>query len=281
MNGRQLTNIQLIYIDKTFHVFISLRILLSAFNQQFAYVQVGKACLERAKACPDAQQPAKGHNGDRTLNQCQELPIHRAPGNRGRVQSVNPVEPGRQQGVTVIELMIIPLMSIIIAATNYWHVFMWYLPIANAAGEFLTRPVAWGPWFQFVHLPYGYAVIGTSIFTLVMHSSAVAPAQRRGLFLLAGSAMVPIIGVVAYDMGLGPNTMSTLPPIFAMMLPVYAWLIIGERIIEFTPLAYETVFQNMQDPVIVIDDEERNGVRSSHAPILSNFGDGLVTQKGI
>jgi diguanylate cyclase (GGDEF)-like protein len=41
------------------------------------------------------------------------------------------------------------------------------------------------------------------------------------------------------------------------MLPVYAWLIIGERIIEFTPLAYETVFQNMQDPVIVIDDEDR------------------------
>lgn len=172
---------------------------------------------------------------------------------------------------TVIELMIIPLMSIIIAATNYWHEFMWYLPIANAAGEFLTRPVAWGPWFQFVHLPYGYAVIGTSIFTLVMHSSAVAPAQRRGLFLLAGSAMVPIIGVVAYDMGLGPNTMSTLPPIFAMMLPVYAWLIIGERIIEFTPLAYETVFQNMQDPVIVIDDEERIIGLNNGAELLLNM----------
>lgn len=158
---------------------------------------------------------------------------------------------------TVIELMIIPALSIVVAATNYWHEFMWFLPATNAAGEFLTRPVAWGPWFRYIHLPYGYAVVGTSIFTLVMHSSAVAPAQRRGLFLLAGSAMVPIIGVAAYDLGVGPSTMSTLPPVFALMLPIYAWLILGERIIEFTPLAYETVFQNMQDPVIVIDDEER------------------------
>jgi diguanylate cyclase (GGDEF)-like protein len=41
------------------------------------------------------------------------------------------------------------------------------------------------------------------------------------------------------------------------MLPVYAWLILGEQIIEFSPLAYETVFQNMQDPVVVIDAQRR------------------------
>jgi diguanylate cyclase (GGDEF)-like protein len=62
---------------------------------------------------------------------------------------------------------------------------------------------------------------------------------------------------VAYDLGIGPNTISTLPIIFALMLPIYAYLIIAERIIEFSPLAYQTVFQNMQDPVIVVDDEER------------------------
>lgn len=165
----------------------------------------------------------------------------------GRVTSVR----------TRIALMIIPTLSIIVAATNYWHEFMWALPAVNGAGEFLTRPDRFGPYFWLVHLPYGYAVIGTSIITLIMHSSAVASSQRRGLFLLAGAASVPIIGVIAYDFGLGPNTISTLPVIFALMLPIYAWLVLAERIIEFTPLAYETVFQNMQDPVIVIDEEER------------------------
>ena len=180
---------------------------------------------------------------------------------------------------TVVELMIIPVITIVVAATNYWHEFMWYHPLTNAEGEFLTRPEAWGPWFKFVHLPYGYAVIGTSIFTLVMHSPTVAPSQRRGLLMLAGSASVPIIGVVAYDMGIGPNTMSTLPVIFALMLPIYTWLILGERIIEFTPLAYETVFQNMQDPVIVVDDEERIIGLNRGAELLLNMKEADALRK--
>lgn len=158
---------------------------------------------------------------------------------------------------TIVAMLIIPVLSIIVAATNYWHEFMWYMPATNAAGAFLTRPYQFGHWFNFVHLPYGYAVTLTSLFTLIMHSSAIAPSQRRGLFLLVGSASVPIFGIIAYDIGLGPNTISTLPIIFSLMLPIYAWMVIVKGIIEHSPLAYETVFQNMQDPVIVVDDEER------------------------
>ncbi len=158
---------------------------------------------------------------------------------------------------TIALLLILPACSIIIAGTNEWHELMWSLPTINAAGEFLTRPEKWGPWFTFVHAPYGYTMIVMSVMTLLLHSTAVAPAQRRGLFLLAGSSVVPIIASGANDMGLGPDTISIVPLVFAGMLPIYAWLIIGERIIEYSPLAYETVFQNMQDPVIVVDDKQR------------------------
>lgn len=158
---------------------------------------------------------------------------------------------------TLLLLIIVPLLSITLAATNVNHEFMWFLPIANDAGEFLTRPVRWGPWFLFVHLPYSYAVIGAAIIILVGHSSAVGPAHRRGLFLLIAASVVPLTATAAYDLGFGSNTISYVPLVFAAMLPAYAWLIIGEQIIEFTPLAYETVFQNMQDPVVVIDDQCR------------------------
>jgi diguanylate cyclase (GGDEF)-like protein len=158
---------------------------------------------------------------------------------------------------TVTALLIVPVMSILVAASNVMHEFMWYLPATNEIGQFLTRPVRWGPWFLFVHVPYGYAIIGFSILTLVMHSTAVAPANRRAHFFLAGSAFVPVIAIAVYDLGLGPTTISTVPIVFAALLPIYAWLIIGEQVIEFSPLAYETVFQNMQDPVVVVDDKER------------------------
>ncbi len=158
---------------------------------------------------------------------------------------------------TMIMLLIIPLLSITLAATNVYHEFMWFLPAANEAGEFLTRPNRWGPWFLFIHLPYSYAVIGAAMLTLFVHSSAVAPAHRRGLFLLIGACIIPLTTTAAYDMGFGPNTISYVPIAFAAMLPIYAWLVVGEQLFEFTPLAYETVFQNMQDPVVVIDDQCR------------------------
>jgi len=158
---------------------------------------------------------------------------------------------------TLILLLVIPTISVVLAATNAYHEAMWFLPIANEAGEFLTRPERWGPWFLLVHLPYSYAVIGAAMLTLIVHSSAVAPAQRRGLFLLVAACVGPLVATAAYDMGFGPNTISYVPIVFAALLPVYIWLIIGEQIIEFTPLAYETVFQNMQDPVVVIDEQCR------------------------
>lgn len=157
----------------------------------------------------------------------------------------------------VATLLIVPVFSILLAATNHVHEFMWYLPATNDAGEFLTRPGQWGPWFLFLHLPYSYVVFGFGVLTLVMHSTAVARAHRRGLFLLAGSAIAPAIAIAAYDLGFGPDTISIVPLVFAGLLPIYAWLIMGEQIIEFSPLAYETVYQNMQDPVVVVDDEER------------------------
>ena len=195
---------------------------------------------------------------------------------------------GSETSKTTIALMLIlPVCSITLAATNDWHELMWQLPTINAAGEFLTRPQHWGPWYKFVHAPYGYTMIALSVMTLLLHSTAVAPAHRRGLFLLAGATVVPIIAVGANDFGIGPDTFSMIPLVFAAMLPIYAWLIIGERIIEYSPLAYETVFQNMQDPVIVVDDQQRiiglnHGAEamlnlSEHsalrAPLKSVFGD--------
>lgn len=158
---------------------------------------------------------------------------------------------------TIVLLLIIPVVSISLAASNQFHQFMWHLPAMNESGEFLTRPAKWGPWFLFVHAPYSYALIGAAMFTLMVHSSAVAPAHRRGLFLLVAACVGPLIATLAYDFGVGSNVVSFVPFVFAAMLPIYIWLIVGEGIVEFAPLAYETVFQNMQDPVIVIDEQRR------------------------
>lgn len=158
---------------------------------------------------------------------------------------------------TIVLLTIIPVVSISLAATNQYHEFVWFAPFVNAGGEFLTRPAKWGPWFLFVHVPHSYLLLVAALLKLALRRTAVAPAQRRGLFLLVAASVGPLCAAMAYDLGFGPNTISFVPLAFSAMLPVYAWLILGERIVEFTPLAYETVFQNMRDPVVVLDDRDR------------------------
>ena len=165
---------------------------------------------------------------------------------------------GTKTPATTLALMlIIPVLSVLIAATNPYHELMWYGPFTNDAGQFLTHPAEWGPWFLFVHLPYSYALFGAALFTLVSHSSAVASAHRRGLFQLIAVCIGPLVATALYDAGVGSNTISYVPLVFAVMLPVYAWVILGEQVFEFSPLAYETVFQHMQDPVVVLDGQHR------------------------
>ena len=165
---------------------------------------------------------------------------------------------GRKTSIhRIILLLMIPVVSVVLAATNYFHEFMWYMPIANETGEFLTRPAEWAAWFLFIHAPYSYAVIGVAMLTLMTHSSAVARAHRRGLFLLVAACIAPVSATFAYDLGFGSNTISFVPFVLTAMLPIYAWLVLAEQLVEFTPLAYETVFQNMQDSVVVVDDQGR------------------------
>lgn len=154
-------------------------------------------------------------------------------------------------------LLMIPLVSITLAATNYFHEFMWYLPATNEQGEYLTRPRQWGSWFLFVHAPHSYLVIGAGLLSLLTHISAVARGHRRGILLLVAASFGPLGATLAYDFGFGPDTISFVPFVFTLMLPLYAWLVLAEQVVNFTPLAYETVFQNMQDPLVVVDEEGR------------------------
>ena len=149
-------------------------------------------------------------------------------------------------------LMIIPAVTIVLAASNVHHELLW-TSAAGASGV----PDRWGPWFLFVHAPFSYAVMGAAILRLLAQSTSVAPANRRGALLLSAACTVPIAATLAYDFGLTVASVSPVPFAFAVMLPVFVWLFFVERVAAFSPLANETVFRSMQDPVMVLDGEHR------------------------
>lgn len=163
----------------------------------------------------------------------------------------------RTRGPLLVGLLVIPVATIAVSATNASHGLMWSGEELNAAGEYLARPTTWGPWFLFVHAPYSYTLVLAAILKLLQHSPSVGQTHRRGLFALAGASAVPLAAAFAYDTGVLPATQPFVPMVLTAMLPVYAWLILGARVVEFSPIAYETVFRNMADPIVVLDDRGR------------------------
>ena len=157
----------------------------------------------------------------------------------------------------LVLLLLIPFVSVSLAATNAAHGLMWPVPAVNAAGEFLTRPAEWGLWFRFVHAPYSYSLITLAILTLLVHSSAVPPVHRRSVALLVAICAPPLGATIAYDLGIGSDTTSYVPFVCVAMLPFNAWVGLQRKFGQHVPLAYETVFQNMLDPVVVVDDQHR------------------------
>lgn len=154
-------------------------------------------------------------------------------------------------------LLVLPAISIMLAATNQYHEFMWMMPAAGAQSEALVRPEYWGPWLIYVHAPYGYTVLGAAMITLLVRFSSVAPAHSRGLLLLFVISAIPVSAIVIYDVLIGPSGLPLVPIVFTLIAPAYNWLIFRKRISQLAPLAYATVFQNMQDPVVVIDGRDR------------------------
>ncbi len=70
-----------------------------------------------------------------------------------------------------------------------------------------------------------------------------------GLWVMAG-ALELLTSTAAFFVG-----SALIPIIFAVLLPLVMWLIYDQQIMDFSPLAHGTVFQNMQDPAVIVDNE--------------------------
>ena len=157
----------------------------------------------------------------------------------------------------IVLLAIVPCVSVVLAATNFSHGLMWGLSGASGAGVFPSRPDGWGPWFLYVHAPYSYLLVSAALLSVIAHRFAVPPAYRQSLAGLIAMSTLPLVATVAFDFGLTPESVPLVPLVFAALLPANLWLAFRAKLIGYAPMAYETVFQNMADPVVVLDAQNR------------------------
>lgn len=153
-------------------------------------------------------------------------------------------------------LSIVPITTTVLAITNSMHELIWTTTPTADGMRFSDRVDHY--WLRNVHAPFVYGLFGYSALALATRLPSIAPAHRRTVILLLFCALLPYgVSVANTFLGFGPPDFPFLSLSLTLLLPVYTYLALSMRVSEFSPVAYQMLFDHVRDPIIVLDNEER------------------------
>ncbi|MGB5625491.1 MAG: diguanylate cyclase [Woeseiaceae bacterium] len=162
---------------------------------------------------------------------------------------------GAPNVLVIVMLSIIPVATTALALTNSMHNILWTVVETGAGLEFTD--VTEHYWYNRVYAPFVYGLIGFSAVALAGRLSSIALAHRKTVSLLLVCGMLPFVVSIANTFfGMGPPDFPFAIVILTLLWPFFAYLSVKSRVHEFSPLAYQTLFNHVRDPIFVIDSEQ-------------------------
>lgn len=159
---------------------------------------------------------------------------------------------GRPSATLLALLSIVPVASVVLAVTNPLHEMIWSV-VETADGMRFTAATEHA-WFRRVHAPFAYGLFGYSLVALAGRLPTIARAHRTRVLLLLVCAALPFAANFASTLlKVGPYDFPATSTALVLMLPLYWWASLRLRVYEFSPLAYQTLFDHVRDPIIVLD----------------------------
>lgn len=154
-------------------------------------------------------------------------------------------------------LMLIPLLTLILVATNRYHGLFWQTISQIPVGSFTILEFEYGPLFW---LNFGYAYLllvwGTwLLFQAFLREQRYHRAQAGALLI---AVLMPWVGNFLYITGLNPLPGFDLTPFaFTLTGVIAAWGMFQLKLLDILPVARSVVIETMTDEVIVLDVDDR------------------------
>ena len=163
---------------------------------------------------------------------------------------------GPAKPIVMALLLVVPICTTLLALTNSWHNMIWTVV---ETGSGLQSSIATDShWFMRIHAPYSYGLFGLAALALFARLPTIAAAHRRTVVLMLVCALLPFTVSFANNFfGFGSETFPFTSAGIAFMLPLNAYVALSLRVYEFSPLAYQTLFDHVRDPIIVLDNDGR------------------------
>ena len=163
---------------------------------------------------------------------------------------------GRPGAPWLALLSIIPITTTVLAITNPLHDLVWASVEVGGIRRFTEAGEH--SWFNRVHAPFAYGLYGYSVIALAGRLPTIARAHRKKVKLLLTCAALPFaVSIGNTLLGIGPPSFPFTSLTLALLLPLYWWTTLALRVYDFSPLAYQTMFDHVRDPIIVLDNLQK------------------------
>ena len=153
-------------------------------------------------------------------------------------------------------LLVVPLVSVGMAATNEWHHLLWpTVTLIDAWGA--TAVYEHGPWF-WVEIVYAYSLTGVALVALVAAIFRYPPVYAVRIRLVILGSLVPIVTSILYATSLDGSLHADLSSLaFAIAGLIGAWAVLRARLLEIIPVAWSSLVDSLADAVLVLDPDGR------------------------
>lgn len=159
---------------------------------------------------------------------------------------------GPPSAIFVAMLSVIPIATTVLALTNQMHNIIWSIVETDLGVRFTDLTEHY--WFTRVHAPFMYGLFIYTVISLSNRLPTIAPAHRKTITVLIVCAILPFaVSIGNTVLGIGPPDFPFTSSTMVLLLPIYWYASISLRFYEFSPLAYETLFHHVRDPIIVLD----------------------------
>jgi diguanylate cyclase (GGDEF)-like protein/PAS domain S-box-containing protein len=162
---------------------------------------------------------------------------------------------GSPSALFVSVLVIVPVVTTGLALTNSLHEMIWSAYETDSG--LVVSDMASHTWYRTVYAPFTYGLFGYSALALIGRLPTIAVAHRKMIGLLLGCTLLPFgVAISNNILGMGPPDFPFTTLSLTLLFPFMAYASLKLRMHEFNPLAYQTLFDHVRDPVIVTDNEQ-------------------------
>jgi PAS domain S-box-containing protein len=153
----------------------------------------------------------------------------------------------------IILLSIIPVITLILVATNNLHHWYWTGTVweANSFGPILVYER--GPWY-WVFVSFSYVVYLAGVFFILRFGFKNQRFYRIQLAAICFGTIIPFIGSIMYLLKLSPVEGLDLAPFsFILVGVVYGFTLFRLRFLDMLPVARSALVEKMPDGIVVVD----------------------------